>query len=59
MDLMKMGKDLLGGKLGDSGGIMEALSGLTSGKGLDMGGIAEKLKSGGLGDKVDSWMGDG
>jgi len=59
MDLLKMGKDLLGDKLGNSGGVMEALSGLTSGEGLDMGGIAEKLKAGGLGDKVSSWLGDG
>ncbi len=59
MDLLKMGQELLGDKLGDSGGIMEALSGLTSGEGLDIGGIAEKLKAGGLGDQVSSWMGDG
>ena len=38
---------------------MDALSGLTSGEGLDMGGIVEKLKSGGLGDQVSSWLGDG
>ncbi|MFK7861881.1 MAG: YidB family protein [Granulosicoccus sp.] len=59
MDLLKMGQDLLGDKLGDAGGIMEALSGLTSGEGLDIGGIAEKLKEGGLGDQVSSWLGDG
>ena len=59
MDLLKMGKDLLGDKLGDSGNIMDALSSLTSGKGLDIGGIAEKLKAGGLGDQVSSWLGDG
>lgn len=59
MDLMKMGKDLLGDKFGDAGGIMEALGGLTGGDGLDLGGIADKLKQGGLGDQVDSWMGDG
>lgn len=59
MDFMKMGQELLGDKMGDMGGIMEALSGLTSGEGLDMGGIAEKLKAGGLGDQVSSWMGDG
>jgi len=51
--------DLLGDKLGDAGGIMEALGGLTGGDGLDLGGIADKLKQGGLGDQVDSWMGDG
>ncbi len=60
MDLLKMGQELLGDKLGDSaGGVMEALSGLTSGDGLDIGGIAEKLKSGGLGDQLGSWLGDG
>lgn len=59
MDLLKMGQELLGDKLGDAGGIMEALSGLTSGEGLDIGGIAEKLKEGGLGDQVSSWLGDG
>lgn len=59
MDLMKMGKDLLGDKLGDAGGIMEAISGLTGGEGMDLGAITEKLKAGGLGDKLESWMGDG
>lgn len=59
MDLLKMGQELLGDKLGNAGGIMDALSGLTSGEGLDMGGIVEKLKSGGLGDQVSSWLGDG
>jgi len=59
MDIMQMGKDLLGDKMGDMGGVMEALSGLTSGEGMDMGGIVEKLKSGGLSDQVSSWMGDG
>jgi len=58
MDLMKMGKDLLGDKLGNSGA-MDALSGLTGGEGLDLGAITEKLKAGGLGDKLESWMGDG
>lgn len=59
MDLLKMGQELLGDKMGDAGGVMEALSGLTSGEGLDVGGIAEKLKAGGLGDQVSSWLGDG
>lgn len=59
MDLLKMGQELLGDKMGDAGGLMEALSGLTSGEGLDIGGIAEKLKAGGLGDQVSSWLGDG
>lgn len=59
MDLLKMGQELLGDKLGDTGGLMDALSGLTGGEGLDMGGIAEKLKSGGLAEQVSSWLGDG
>ncbi len=59
MDLLKMGQDLLGDKLGDAGGIMDALSGLTSGEGFDVGAIADKLKEGGLGDQVTSWLGDG
>ncbi|MEE9322330.1 MAG: YidB family protein [Granulosicoccus sp.] len=61
MDLLKMGKDLLGDKFGDdAGGIMDALSGLTGGDGgLDIGGLAEKFKAGGMGDQVKSWLGDG
>jgi uncharacterized protein YidB (DUF937 family) len=59
VDILKMGKELLGDKIGNADGIMEALSGLTDGEGLDMGGIVEKLKQGGLGDQVSSWLGDG
>jgi len=60
MDLMKMGQQLLGDKLGDNAsGMMEALSGLTSGEGLDLAGIKDKLAAGGMGDQVESWMGDG
>ena len=59
MDLMNMGKQLLADKMGDqAGGIMDALSGLTGGN-LDMGSLMSKLKDGGLGGQVDSWMGDG
>lgn len=59
MDLMQMGKDLLGDKLGDSG-VMEGLSKLTGGgDGLDLGSLTETLKAGGLGDKLESWLGDG
>ena len=59
MDLMKMGQQLLADKLGDkAGGAMDALSGLTGGN-LDMGSLMGKLKDGGLGGQVDSWMGDG
>ena len=60
MDLLKLGQQLLGDKLGDNaGGMMEALSGLTSGEGLDLGGIMEKMKAGGLGDQLESFLGDG
>ena len=60
MDLLKMGQQLLGDKLGDNAGnMMEALSGLTSGEGLDLGGIMEKMKAGGMGDQLDSYLGDG
>jgi len=59
MDLMKMGQQLLADKLGDkAGGMMDALSGLTGGN-LDMGSLMGKLKDGGLGSQVESWMGDG
>ena len=59
MDLMNMGKQLLTDKMGNNaGGAMEALSGLTGGK-LDMNSLVSKLKDGGLGSQVDSWMGDG
>ena len=59
MDLLKMGQELLGDKMGDMGGIMDALSGLTDGNGLDLAGITDKLKEGGLGDQLSSWLGDG
>lgn len=60
MDLLKLGQQLLGDKLGDNaGGMMEALSGLTSGEGLDLGGITEKMKASGLGDQLESFLGDG
>jgi len=55
-----MGQQLLGDKLGDNaGGMMEALSGLTSGEGLDLGGIMEKMKAGGMGEQLESYLGDG
>lgn len=59
MDLLKMGQELLGDKMGDMGGVMDALSGLTDGNGLDLAGITDKLKEGGLGDQLSSWLGDG
>lgn len=55
-----MGQQLLGDKLGDNaGGMMEALTGLTGGEGLDLGGITEKMKAGGMGDQLQSYLGDG
>ena len=59
MDLLKMGQELLGDKMGDMGGVMDALSGLTEGNGLDLAGITDKLKEGGLGEQLSSWLGDG
>lgn len=62
MDLAKLGKDLLADKLGGgAGGIMEGLAKLTGGGegALDLGELAGKLQAGGLGDKVQSWLGDG
>lgn len=59
MDLLKMGQELLGDKMGDLGGVMDALSGLTDGNGLDLAGITDKLKEGGLGEQLTSWLGDG
>ena len=62
MDLAKLGKDLLADKLGGgAGGVMDGLAKLTGGGegALDLGEIVGKLKQGGLGDKVDSWLGDG
>lgn len=64
MDLKALGKQLLGDKLGGggaAGGVLEGLTKLTGGgEGkLDLGEIIGKLKEGGLGDQVDSWLGDG
>jgi uncharacterized protein YidB (DUF937 family) len=62
MDIAKLGKDLLADKLGGgAGGLMEGLSKLTGGGegALDLGELAGKLQAGGLGDKVQSWLGDG
>jgi hypothetical protein len=65
MDIMEMGASMLSEKLGvdiDSSQIGSALSGLLSNDGgqLDLGGLAAKMaSSGGLGDIVSSWLGDG
>jgi len=62
MDFAQMGKDLLADKLGGgAGGVMDALSKLTGGGegALDLGELAGKLQAGGLGEQVQSWLGDG
>jgi len=62
MDLAKLGQDLLADKLGGgAGGVMEGLSRLTGGGegALDLGELVGRLTSGGLGDQVQSWLGDG
>lgn len=63
MDLMKLGQQLLGDKLGSNGGgLMSALSSLSGSGGsnsLDLAGLVNSLQSGGLGTQVQSWLGDG
>lgn len=62
MDLMKMGQQLLGDKLGNgAGGMMEAIAGLTGGSegGFDLSSLTEKVKAAGMGDQLNSWLGDG
>ena len=59
MDLLNMGKELLGDKLGEDSNVMQALSGITGDGGFNLSGLASKLKDGGLGDKLTSWLGDG
>lgn len=44
----------------DSGSLASALSGLTGGDGgFDLGSLLANLNSGGMGDMVQSWLGDG
>ena len=63
LDLMKLGQQLLGDKLGSNGGgLMSALSSLSGSGGsnsLDLGGIVKNLQAGGLSQQVQSWLGDG
>lgn len=62
MDLLKMGQELLGDKLGENaGGLMEALGSLTGGEGgsLDLASLAAKFQENGLAEQVQSWLGDG
>lgn len=60
MDLSKIKE--LGERLGDSEkGMVEAVSGLVGGGegGFDLSSLVNKLKEGGLGEQVSSWLGDG
>lgn len=67
MDLMKLGAELIQSKLGDNvdaDGIVSALSGLLGGENggdLDLGSLVTGMMSdsGGLGDVLGSWLGDG
>ena len=59
MDLLNMGKELLGDKLGEDSNVMQALSGITGEGGLDLSSLTSKLKEGGLSEKLSSWLGDG
>ncbi len=68
MDLVKLGTELILGKLGEStseSGISSALSSLLGGAngegGLDLGGLVSKMiaNGGGLENVVGSWLGDG
>lgn len=65
MDILELGAKLLKDKLGGAGGddkeVASALGGLIGGgEGkLDLGGLVEKFKSGGLADLAESWLGDG
>jgi uncharacterized protein YidB (DUF937 family) len=64
MDLMKLGTQLLAGKLGsgvDSGAVTAALGGLLSGGDgqSNMGGIIAAMQGKGLGAIAESWLGDG
>ena len=68
MDLVKLGTELILGKLGEStseSGVSSALSSLLGGAnsegGLDLGGLVSKMiaNGGGLENVVGSWLGDG
>jgi len=63
MDLMQIGKELIGSKLGgaNSEAITSALSGLLAGKSgnPDLSGLISSMQSKGLGSVASSWLGDG
>lgn len=67
-DLIKMGAEAFSASKGsgaagsslDANTLISALSGLTSGSGgLDIGSLISNMQSGGLGDMLQSWLGDG
>ncbi len=65
MDLVSLAKDLLAQNIGkdvDGDTVTQALSALTGSQegGFDLGSLVSKIKSsGGIGDIVESWLGDG
>lgn len=66
MDILKMGAELLGQKLGggadtNTDAIQSALAGVLGGEsgGLDLGGLVNGLQEGGLAELASSWLGDG
>ena len=64
MDLLSIGKQLLSqqimGQLGNkAGSVMQAVCRLTEGEGLNLGGLSSMLEQNGLGEQVQSWLGDG
>ncbi len=64
MDIMKLGTQLLMSKIGnnqaDPGAVQNMLGSLLgAGDSLDITGLLGSLQSGGMGDIVQSWLGDG
>lgn len=64
MDIMKLGTQLLMSKIGnnqaDPGAVQNMLGSLLgAGDSLDITGLLGNLQSGGMGDIVQSWLGDG
>ncbi len=64
MDLLSIGKQLLGAQMSQqlgnkAGGILQAVTRLTEGEGLNLSGLSSMLEQNGLGEQVKSWLGDG
>ncbi|MGH1543460.1 MAG: YidB family protein [Arenicella sp.] len=65
MDIMKLGAQLLAAKLGNNANsdmvqsAIGSLLGNDSGNGIDLGNLVSGLQGGGLGNIVESWLGDG